>query len=264
MRTLAAVALSLLLASTASAKPAAHHAAAGKHAGHASHPAPARRSHRLAEPVRHGVKRVVERLPIVGQSIGAPWGGSLHEASELPEGDGYTIRRPQRAFGTRTTIEYVSRVIAEVRQKFPDQHELAIGDISAEHGGPITQHRSHQAGRDIDIGLFYYEKPPSYPNDFVHATADNLDCEATFALITGFAGTMHEDGGAQMIFLDYDVQGLLYDWAKDHGVSDERLGELLQYPHGRSSGESLVRHWPGHDNHIHVRFKCPDADTSCR
>ena len=267
MRTLVAVALSLLVASTtaeASPRAKAAHGHAGKHAssgkGERAHRAP-----RAVEPARRGARvAAVERLPIAGQSNGVPWGGTLHAAAELPAGEGYEIRRPSRAFGTSKTVDLVERVVTDVREKFPDQHVLAIGDMSAEHGGAITQHHSHQSGRDVDIGLFYNTQPANYPRDFVRATVDNLDCEATFALISGFARTSHEDGGAQIIFLDFEVQGLIYDWAKDHGVDEDRLGRIFQYPHGRSSGAGLVRHFPNHDNHIHVRFKCPDADTSCR
>jgi hypothetical protein len=281
MRTLAVVAVGLIVAAT-SAADAKPHAKTGKPSKHEH--SKQTRAHRLAEPVRHGIHHVtpdgegssrdgsgaawrrgsIERLPIVGQSIGAPWGGQLHDPAELQPGEGYEIRRPLRAFGTQLTVDHVTEVLSEVREKFPDQHVLGIGDISQERGGKMTQHASHQSGRDIDIGLYYYEKPANYPADFVKATADNLDCEATFALVEGFAKTAHEDGGAMMIFLDYNVQGLLYDWARDHGYSDDKLEKILQYPHGRGWSDSLVRHWPNHDNHIHVRFKCPDADSSCR
>ena len=257
MRTIAVVALSLLVAS--SAAEARTPRSVPKHAGKAQ------RAHRLAEPIRRGTSHAaLARMPIRGQSNGAPWSGSLHDAAELPAGEGYTIRRPSRAFGTRTAVDLITRVVTKVREEFPDEHVLAIGDLSAEHGGPITQHHSHQSGRDVDLGLFYDEQPANYPADFVRATADNLDREATYALIAGFAETAREDGGAQIIFLDYDVQGLIYDWAKDHGVAEDRLARIFQFPHGRDSGAGLVRHYPGHDNHIHVRFKCPDADTSCR
>ena len=142
-------------------------------------------------------------------------------------------------------------------------HVLAIGDISQEAGGQITQHRSHQSGRDVDIGLVYKTKPASFPEDFVPATADNLDCEATYALVNEFAETANQDGGVQVIFLDYNVQGLLYQWAKEHGEDEAILGQLFEYPnHG--GGDALVRHIPNHNNHLHVRFKCPGSDTSCR
>jgi len=212
--------------------------------------------------------RVRERVkihgPIKGQSVGAPWSGMLRDAAPLPDGDGYVIRRPWRRFGTRTTVDYIERVVTDVRDEFPDAHVLAIGDISAEHGGQITEHRSHQSGRDVDIGLFYKHKPAGYPTSFVPANAENLDCEATYALVAGFAATGGEPGGAQVIFLDYDVQRLLYDWAKEHDVDEDTLDKIFQYPHGRGSSEGLVHHEPNHDNHIHVRFKCPRADSACR
>jgi hypothetical protein len=199
-----------------------------------------------------------------GQSIGAPQHGRLQHATQLVPGDSYHIRRPYRAFGTETTIEFVARAIAETFEAFPDQHVLAIGDISAESGGPITEHHSHQSGRDADIGLFYKEQPDGYPRSFIRADEENLDCAATFKLIESFLATTSEDGGAQVIFLDFDVQGLLYDWAIDAGISERRLARIFQYPHGRGAPEGLVRHEPNHDNHLHVRFRCPSDDTGCR
>jgi penicillin-insensitive murein endopeptidase len=199
-----------------------------------------------------------------GQSVGAPWAGRLQHATQLPPGDGYHIRRPTRSFGTEATVELIERAIGDTLEQFPDAHVLAIGDLSAESGGPISEHRSHQSGRDVDIGLLYHEQPAGYPGGFVHADADNLDCAATFKLIESFLASASEDGGAQMIFLDFEVQGILYAWAQDHGVSERRLERIFQYPHGRGSGEGLVRHEPNHDNHLHVRFQCPNDDPACR
>lgn len=199
-----------------------------------------------------------------GQSIGVPWAGRLQHPSQLPAGDGYYIRRPGRSFGTESTIEFVERAIGDTLEAYPDQHVLAIGDISAEAGGKITEHHSHQSGRDADIGLFYKEQPTAYPASFIHADEDNLDCAATFKLIESFLASASDDGGVQVIFLDFDVQGILYDWALEHGVSERRLERIFQYPHGRGSPEGMVRHEPNHDNHMHVRFKCPGDDTACR
>ncbi|MCX5741334.1 MAG: penicillin-insensitive murein endopeptidase, partial [Proteobacteria bacterium] len=201
--------------------------------------------------------------PAPGQSVGAPWMGRLQEASQLPDGDRYVIRRPSRAFGTRTAVDITKHVVDSILGDFPDVHALAIGDMSAEHGGAITQHRSHQAGRDLDLGLFYTTKPANYPEDFVSATDTNLDMSATFALIDAFSDTTTEDGGVQVMFLDYKVQGMLYEWAKEHEVEIEHLDKLFQYPHGRGAPNGIVRHEPNHDNHIHVRFKCPAEDTHC-
>jgi len=222
------------------------------------------RAARISAIREHDRERVEIRAFAHGQSIGAPWAGRLQHPTLLPSGDGYVIRRPERAFGTETTIELIERAIGETFDEYPDEHVLAIGDISAETGGLITQHRSHQSGRDVDVGLFYTEQPAEYPNSFVTATADNLDCAATFKLLESFLATTNEDGGVLMIFLDFDVQGLLYAWAQDHGISERRLARIFQYPHGRGSSEGLVRHVANHDNHMHVRFKCPADDTSCQ
>ncbi|HTL35586.1 MAG TPA: penicillin-insensitive murein endopeptidase [Kofleriaceae bacterium] len=197
---------------------------------------------------------------IHGQSVGAPWSGRLRDATELPKGDGYVLRRPWRAYGTKSMVEAIYHVVGRVHEQFPDMHVLAIGDLSAKDGGRISEHNSHQSGRDVDIGLVYYKKPAGYPDSFIVATDDNLDCEATFALVEEFAKT----GRVQMMFLDFRVQGMLYDWAKANDVGDEHLRELFQFPHGRGSSEGMVRHEPNHQDHIHVRFRCPAGDTACR
>ncbi len=198
------------------------------------------------------------------RSIGAPWSGRLEAPARLPRGEGYVIRRPSRAFGTRTTVDSIRDAVTTTLEAFPKVHVLAIGDISAESGGAITEHHSHQSGRDVDLGLFYKKQPAGYPASFVRATEANLDSAATWKLIWEFAKTAPDDGGAQIMFLDYDVQGIIYRWAKDHDVSEQRLDRVFQYPHGRSSTRGVVRHFPNHDNHVHVRFKCRDRDVSCR
>lgn len=252
MRLLAVVVSVLALSTAADAK------GKGKRpAKHATHATRKKRSARARN-------RIIIHGPIKGQSVGAPWSGELRHPAALPEGEGYVIRRPWRRYGTRSTVDYVLKVITDVRDQFPDAHVLAIGDISAEHGGQITQHHSHQSGRDVDIGLIYKHKPAGYPASFIPATEDNLDCAATYALLAGFAATHDDAGGAQVIFLDYDVQHLLYDWAKEHDVDRDVLERTFQYPHGRGSSAGLVHHEPNHDNHMHVRFKCPRGDSACR
>ncbi|CAN5922166.1 hypothetical protein BH11MYX3_BH11MYX3_09760 [soil metagenome] len=230
-----------------------------------------------ARPKRHSTqkKRVAvdtpaKREPVVpvaktrDRSIGAPWSGRLQAPARLPRGEGYVIRRPNRAFGTRTTVAFIRDAVTNTLEAFPKVHVLAIGDLSAESGGAITEHHSHQAGRDVDLGLFYKKKPAGYPASFVHATTQNLDSAATWKLLWELAKTAPDEGGAQIMFLDYEVQGIVYRWAKDHDVSEKRLDRVFQYPHGRDSANGVIRHFPNHDNHVHVRFKCRDRDTSCR
>lgn len=258
MRLFAVVASLLLVTAAAEAKPVKR---ANRHTA-VKTKAPAKRSAHAGKPLPRIRAAYVVRGPVEGQSLGAPWQGKLRQPTELPAGDGYVIRRPWRAFGTATTVDIIHDALTDIRVQFPEAHAIAVGDISQESGGQITQHRSHQSGRDVDIGLIYKTQPANYPDDFVSASADNLDCEATYALLNEFAETATKDGGVQMIFLDYKVQGLLYDWAKANGEDVSILDKLFQYPN--RGAQTLVRHIANHDNHMHVRFKCPESDTSCR
>ena len=260
MRVLAVVISSLLVATVADARPARR-------------PAP---SHRHKQP--HKRVAVEKRAPAgeprpedpyaepargLSQSIGSPWSGRLQNATRLRLGDSAYIRRPLRAYGTRTTVEHIRRAVDATLATFPKTHVLAIGDISAKDGGWISEHNSHRSGRDVDLGLFFKRKPAGYPASFASATADNLDRAATWALLANLLDTSGDDGGVQMIFLDFEVQGLLYHWAAANGVAARRLDRIFQYPHGRGSPAGVVRHEPHHDNHLHVRFRCAKADAGC-
>lgn len=188
------------------------------------------------------------------RSIGAPWRGRLEGGDRLPEGDGYRIRRPHRAYAATHVIDHVQRAIGVVRALYPDVHTLAIGDLSARGGGKLGGHHSHQSGLDIDLGFYFHALPDGYPDRFAPASAD-LDLEATWALLTAFARTTHLDDGVQIIFLDHAIQARLYRWARKRGTPDDQLAELLQYPRGKDALAGLVRHWPNHADHMHVRFK---------
>jgi murein endopeptidase len=204
-------------------------------------------------------------VPLVGQSFGRPQGGYLVSGTRMPTNSAaYFLRRPERAFGTRAAIDQVVSAIRAVRRKFPRVHPLAIGDFSARHGGPLSMHGSHQSGRDADIGFYFRKKPRSYPRSFVVATADNIDFPATWALISALLRGAGKPGGVERIYLTYQTQALFYRLARKHKVPRARLDEWFQYPHGRRAARGLIRHWPGHTEHIHVRFRCAAGDPECR
>lgn len=259
MRSLAVVAvLSLLVIGSADGKPT---------------PRPAKQEHpkgkrvaaeREPRPIDPYAEPPRGRRAPAGQSIGMPWSGRLVNATRLRVGDGAFIRRPYRAYGTRTTVDHVRRAIHATLDANPRAHVLAIGDLSAQGGGQISDHNSHRTGRDVDLGLFYKRKPREYPAAFVIADEENLDRAATWALLTNLLKTEGKDGGVQMMFLDFEIQGLLYEWALGRGVSESRLARIFQYPHGEGALAGIIRHAPGHADHIHVRFHCAAADSQCR
>lgn len=198
-----------------------------------------------------------------GQSVGAPWDGALRSPSRLASGKGYVIRRPQRTYAAAHVVASMGRALSAFRAKFPKAHTIAIGDLSAQAGGPISDHRSHQSGRDADVGLVFKTKPSSYPASFVSYTDAELDLAATWGLLKAFVRTADDARGVAAVYLDFDLQGKLYKWAKAHGVDDGYLRRIFQYPHGRGASAGLVRHEPNHDDHLHVRWKCAPEDKSC-
>jgi hypothetical protein len=192
--------------------------------------------------------------PSITESFGAPWDGGLFGGEQLQPSDGYRVRRPDLAYGVPYVVDHLRHSIAEVRALYPEVHTLAIGDLSAKHGGKLDAHKSHQSGLDVDVGFYFTKVPAGYPEHFAPAD-DTLDLQATWALLTAFARTTDLDDGVAMMFLDYALQRRLYLWAQKRGTPEADLEHLFQYPHGKDAQTGLIRHWPNHADHVHVRFK---------
>ena len=125
-------------------------------------------------------------------------------------------------------------------------------------------HASHQSGRDIDLGFYFKKRPKGYPQNFADVTASNVDFDASWTLLMSFVNTADAPGGAEKIFISYETQKVLYKQARKRRISKAKLARILQYPHGRDSRKALVRHEPGHNEHMHVRFGCPPKATRCK
>jgi hypothetical protein len=176
--------------------------------------------------------------------------GVLTQGLQLPPGLHYAVKRPDNAFGTPRTIRAIQESVRAYRQKVEGGPQIHVGDISRRGGGHFPPHLSHRHGRDVDVG---YVLSGEEADDlrFRHAGAHNLDVARSWALLAAFLGA----GEAHYVFLDYGLQRLLYEQAVREGVSAERLAEVFQYPRGRHAPHGIVRHWRGHSNHFHVRFR---------
>lgn len=181
-------------------------------------------------------------------SIGHPHAGLLVNGVRMPEGRAWSCNAPELAYGTRESIEALVRAIDHVDQLFPGSPPLAIGHVSARHGGPLSPHRSHQSGRDADLGYYYSTRAPW----FSRATAHNLDRARTWELVKALA-----EGDAEMLFMDTPIQVLLRDFALAHGEDPGFVDRTFQA--GSHSPRTLVRYVHGHETHLHVRFASPTA-----
>lgn len=176
--------------------------------------------------------------------------GALAAGVQLPPGQHYVVKWKTGAWGTAKTIRAIQTAIAMYQRRRPGGPKIHVGDISKKGGGKFPPHLSHQHGRDVDVG---YVLTGQYAHEtrFRTANAGNFDVARNWALLKAFIDTNE----VRYIFVDYHLQELLYNYARDHGVSEEVLDELMQYPRGRGRAHGLIRHWKGHVNHFHVRFR---------
>ena len=196
----------------------------------------------------------------VSESVGRPHHGRLIHAEQLPEHHaGYYLRDPSRAYGTLETILWIQEGVEAVLDRFPDSPQVRIHDISNREGGRMRDHRSHQTGRDVDFS-FYQRRCPSGICPSRRIRPEDLDVERQWAL---FEAWLRSDR-VEYILLDYALQQPLYEEARRQGVSRADLARWFQYPRARHDRQGIIRHYPRHRDHVHVRFVCPDTDESCR
>lgn len=174
----------------------------------------------------------------------------------MPEDPAWKFVDPARAYGTRETCEFLAHAIHKVNQELPGGHPLYIGHISAKTGGHLNPHKSHQAGRDVDIS-FYYQGEDS-ARWYKRGTKDNLDLPRTWA----FVRALISETDVEMILIDHSIQKLLYDYAQSIGEDQAWLDDVF---HGQAGKHrALVLHAPGHATHIHIRFYNPIAQEAAR
>ncbi|HET9954051.1 MAG TPA: penicillin-insensitive murein endopeptidase [Polyangiaceae bacterium] len=187
-------------------------------------------------------------------SIGRPNAGMLFNGEQAHASELYALVDPRHAFGTRETLVYLERALRKVHQAYPDSAPLVIGHISAERGGPLSPHVSHQAGRDVDISFFYRE-PKSW---YTRATLQNLDVARTWA----FVRALVTETDVEMILIDHSIQAWLKEYALGQGEDAAWVESVFRG--SAPSTPPLVRHAPGHATHIHIRFYNPIAEETGR
>ena len=179
-------------------------------------------------------------------SIGTPDAGLLVNPLRMPDGPYWTIRNPLETYGTAETIDFIVTAVEDVEARFPGSPRLVVGDVSRRDGGRLNRHRSHQAGRDVDLGFYYAagEIP-----DFRTARRKDLDLPRMWALFRALITETDVD----RIFVDRSIIAVLYAYARDEENEDV---DWLDDVFGRRGEhhKGVIQHERGHKNHLHVRF----------
>lgn len=193
------------------------------------------------------------------QSIGTYNAGCLRGAMALPrDGIGYQTMRLSRGrvYGHPDLIHFIEKL----GQTSAAEHwgVLLIGDLGQPRGGPtLTGHRSHQTGLDVDIWYLLSQE----------AAARSLSLDE------------RETWGAPSVLA---VKSDAVDASRWSPASEKILEAAARMPEverifvnagvkrqlcaSSATRDWLrkIRPWWGHDDHFHVRLKCPAGDSQCQ
>jgi penicillin-insensitive murein endopeptidase len=164
-------------------------------------------------------------------------------------------------WGTWELVQLVERAAYRVARRLPGAR-LSVGELSAQRGGDIGDHGSHENGRDVDIAFYMVDGRgrPIEPYAFADFRADGTALPPNEGLVFDDArnwelvAKLVADGDAriQFIFVAHEIERRLLA----EGVRRGAPGVVL------SRAEAVMAQPSGHPhrNHFHVRIYCAPAD----
>ncbi len=195
-------------------------------------------------------------------SVGRHNRGRLLRAHELHETDTLRFKTPhsEAHFGTDELVGLLERASRAVQERTPGAR-LTIGDLSRRGGGRFSPHRSHQSGRDVDVGFYVFdtEHRPLDLDRFYDFRRDgtvrghdelHYDFVRNWQLVEAL---VTDEVPVQWIFIERGLRGYLLEEGARLGAS----AEVLEHAAAILSQPS---HGGRHNDHFHVRIFCPAAD----
>jgi penicillin-insensitive murein DD-endopeptidase len=205
-------------------------------------------------------------LPKDTRSVGWAWQGSLRKGVKLVESD-YVRHVPEyakegRFYGTWELVQLLERAAWRVWLRVPGA-PLSVGELSAQAGGRIAGHRSHQSGRDVDIAFYMLDGQgrPFLPYAFAafdghgQGMGPNKGLKFDDARNWELVAKLVADGDArvQYIFVHHAIKQRLLREGRKRGAPEvvlQRAEKVMVQP----------THGHAHRNHFHVRIYCPPAN----
>lgn len=161
---------------------------------------------------------------------------------QLETSDAAIIRNKRRAWLTptaaRSFLDGARRFNARATELGLGNLRVQLNDASKQGGGQLAGHASHRRGVDLDVVVKGIE-------------GQRLPPVALPSLLQAFLS----DPNLQVIFLDHGRQAEVFDALEVNPELAPGLARDLQYPLPPHKGKTRVRHWPGHANHLHLRYR---------
>lgn len=157
------------------------------------------------------------------------------------EGARWLVVTPEKAWGTAETIDYVTAAITRVKELHPNAPPLRVNNISARDGGYMRPHRSHQNGRDVDLGFYYPTVDPIRVRnrDKVIDVALNWELIKSLVILTD----------VEVIWVDQRIINVLREHALGVGEDPAWIDSIFN-----AGRRSILQHARRHRDHFHVRF----------
>jgi penicillin-insensitive murein DD-endopeptidase len=198
--------------------------------------------------------RVAKPSPGPALVIGQPGAGCVQGAVALSlRGAGFTVVHPERHrhFGHPTLIAFLSKLAAQVhRAKLAP---LFVGDLGQPRGGPTpTSHRSHQSGIDVDLWYAPPAKPFSPGKAHVPPAPWVVDLRSKKMLPAWTKDVAHL---LEIVATNAAVDRIFVHPSVKRALCQDKAKPRLWL--------RLLRPWWGHQDHFHVRLRCPSDSPDC-
>jgi penicillin-insensitive murein DD-endopeptidase len=222
-------------------------------------PGPQAVTEEIAEPAK---KLFAEKeLPSIGKAaaIGYYPRGCLRGGVELPStGATWQVMRisRNRNWGHPALIKFLER-FAPLAAKATGWHGVLVGDMAQPRGGPLPYgHSSHQIGLDVDVWFMpmpdrVLSKDERDNMPFLNLVAGDrkhINSSVWTPAHAAFIRTAAEQPEVERVLVNAAIKKELCTMQGD------------KHP----AWMSKVRPWYGHDDHIHVRLRCPADSPTCR
>lgn len=193
------------------------------------------------------------------QSIGTYTAGCLRGAVSLPlNGTGYQLMRlsRERYYGHPDLIWFIKSLAQTTAMKH--WGVLLIGDLGQPRGGPtLTGHRSHQTGLDVDIWYLLSQTAATRSLGFDERETWNSPsvlAAKSYAIDSSQWSMTHEKVLETAARLPEVERIFVHPSVKRQLCTRKTTHDWLR----------KIRPWWGHDDHFHVRLKCPKNNNDCR
>jgi penicillin-insensitive murein endopeptidase len=153
----------------------------------------------------------------------------------------------------------LNRTAKQISRQSPGS-VLLMGDLSREYGGPLAGHRSHQSGRDADVGFFVTDAKGRPVNSQQLRTFDKdgrardgsglrFDDYRNWLLVQLWL----KDGRAELehVFVASHLRQRLLDFARARPAFSKYVNDASSFLRQPSRGLP-------HDDHFHIRIACPE------